>query len=137
LAYFQKPLGNVARKQCFMVCPPSGSMAKKQCFLVYSPSGNMARKQCFLVCPPSGNMARKQCFLVLHLWETWLGNNVSWFSTYILHLPGMAQCCIFWSNNIKSCGCKVFRVYQIKQETTKKRRKLIVCMISGHYWQLG
>jgi hypothetical protein len=23
----------------------------------------MARKQCFLVCPPSGNMARKQCFL--------------------------------------------------------------------------
>jgi hypothetical protein len=26
--------------------------------------GNMARKQCFLVCPPLGNMARKQCFLV-------------------------------------------------------------------------
>ena len=98
----------MARKQCFLVCPPSGSMARKQCFLVCPPSGNMARKQCFLVCPPSGNMVRKQCFLVsptpsenmakkqcfqvcsplkrwlrnnvsrfVHLYETWLGHNVS------------------------------------------------------------
>ena len=58
------PSENMARKQCFLVCPPSGVMARKQCFLVYPPSCNMARKQCFLVCSPSGNMARKQCFLV-------------------------------------------------------------------------
>jgi hypothetical protein len=35
-----------------------GNMARKQCFLVCLPSGNMARKQCFLVCPSLGNMAQ-------------------------------------------------------------------------------
>jgi hypothetical protein len=44
-----------------------GNMARKQCFLICSPSGNMARKQCFLVCSPSGNMARKQCSWFVHL----------------------------------------------------------------------
>ena len=58
------PLGNMARKQCFLVCPPLRNMATKQCFLVCPPLGNMAGKQCFLVCPPLGNIARKQCFLV-------------------------------------------------------------------------
>ena len=57
-------IGSVARKRCFLVCPPLGNMARKQCFLVCPPSANMARKQCFLVCPPSANMASKQCFLV-------------------------------------------------------------------------
>ena len=47
-------LGNMARKQRFLVCPPLGNMARKQCFLVCPPLGNMARKQCFLVCPPFG-----------------------------------------------------------------------------------
>ena len=65
-----QPSGNMARKQCFLVCPPSGNMARKQYFLVCLPSGNMTRKQCFLVCPPSGNMARKQCSWFVCLQET-------------------------------------------------------------------
>ena len=60
----------MARKQCFLVCPPLENMARKQCFLVCPPLKNTAKKQCFLVCPPLGNMARKQCFLVRSL----LGN---------------------------------------------------------------
>jgi hypothetical protein len=40
-------------------------MARKQCFLVCPPTGNMDWK-CFVVCPPSGN--------------AWLGNNVSRFA---------------------------------------------------------
>jgi hypothetical protein len=41
--------------------------------------GNMARKQCFLVCPPSGNiwLGNNVSWFVLP-WETWLGNNVSY-----------------------------------------------------------
>ncbi len=46
----------MARKQCFLACPPSGNMAGKQRFLVCLPLQNMARKQCFLVCQPLGNM---------------------------------------------------------------------------------
>jgi hypothetical protein len=56
-------------------------MARKQCFLVFPPSGNMARKQYFLVCPSSRNMAiGNNISWFVHLQETWLGNiNVSWF----------------------------------------------------------
>ena len=57
------PLGNMARKQCFLVCPPSGNMARKQCLLVCPPSGNMVGEQ-FLVSLSSGNTAWKQCFLI-------------------------------------------------------------------------
>jgi hypothetical protein len=32
-------------------------------FRVWKPPENMAKKQCFLVCPPLENMTRKQCFL--------------------------------------------------------------------------
>jgi hypothetical protein len=76
------PSGNMARKQCFLVCPPSGNMARKQCFLVYPPSGNVARKQCFLVCPPSGNMARKQCFLVCPP-----SGNMAWKQCFLVFPP--------------------------------------------------
>ena len=73
-------LGNMARKQCFLVCPPSGNMAKKQCFLVVcSTSGNMAWKQCFLVFPPSGNMASKQCFLVCSS-----SRNIAWKQCFLV-----------------------------------------------------
>ena len=54
-------------------------MARKQCFLVCPPSGNMARKQCFPVGPPSGKWLGNNVYWFVHLQETWLGNNVFWF----------------------------------------------------------
>ena len=67
----------MARKQCFLVCPPSGNMAKKHCFMFCPPLEEMAGKQCFLICPRLGSMARKHCFVVCRP----TGNIVSaWFS---------------------------------------------------------
>ena len=60
-------------KQFFLVCPPSENMARKQCFLVCP--RNMGGKRCFLVCSP----CRNNVPWFVHLQETWLGNNVSWF----------------------------------------------------------
>ncbi len=89
----------MARKHCFLVCPPLGNMAGKQRFLVFPPSRNIGKGTiCFLVCPFLGNMARKQYSLFrfpafakhgegtiyvsgfVYIPETWLGNIVSGFA---------------------------------------------------------
>jgi hypothetical protein len=68
-------------------------MARKHCFLVCPPLGNMARKQCSLVCSPLGNIARKHFPWFVHLWETWLGNYVfSGLSTFEKRNMARKQC---------------------------------------------
>ena len=61
------PVWNMAKKQCFLVCPPSGNMARKQCFLVCLPSGNMARKQC--TTSPSFEMFEILCLLIFQQYD--------------------------------------------------------------------
>ena len=61
---------------------PLGNMARKQFFLVCLPLANMATKQFFVVCPASGNMSGIKGFL--HLRETSFGDIISRSNIFLL-----------------------------------------------------
>ena len=65
----KRSLRKIARKQCFLVSPPTGHLARRQYFLVCPPLGNMAREQYFLVCPSSRNIAKNNVFWFVSLQE--------------------------------------------------------------------